>query len=38
MNVLVREAGFELLADEVIWMREPGLDVASLWVLARRSS
>ena len=31
---LVREAGFELLLDEVVWMREPGLDVAFLWVLA----
>jgi ubiquinone/menaquinone biosynthesis C-methylase UbiE len=32
---LVREAGFELLVDEVVWMREPELDVAFLWVLAR---
>jgi SAM-dependent methyltransferase len=33
---LVREAGFELLADEVVWMQEPGLEVAFLWVLARK--
>ena len=33
---LVREAGFELLADEVVWMREPELDVAFLWVLGRK--
>jgi ubiquinone/menaquinone biosynthesis C-methylase UbiE len=33
---LVREAGFELLADELIWMREPESDVAFLWVLARK--
>jgi ubiquinone/menaquinone biosynthesis C-methylase UbiE len=35
---LVREAGFELLLDEVVWMREPGLDVAFLWVLAQKPS
>jgi SAM-dependent methyltransferase len=33
---LVREAGFELLADEVVWMREPEHEVAFLWVLARK--
>ena len=33
---LVREAGFELLADEVVWMREPEQEVAFLWVLARK--
>jgi SAM-dependent methyltransferase len=35
---LIPRAGFELLTDEVVWMREPGLDVAFLWVLARRPS
>jgi cyclopropane fatty-acyl-phospholipid synthase-like methyltransferase len=33
---LVREAGFELLKNELVWMREPGLDVAFLWVLGRK--
>ena len=33
---LVRDAGFDLLADEVVWMREPELDVAFLWVLGRK--
>jgi ubiquinone/menaquinone biosynthesis C-methylase UbiE len=33
---LVREAGFELLAEEVVWMREPELEVAFLWVLGRK--
>jgi SAM-dependent methyltransferase len=33
---LVGEAGFELLVDEVVWMREPELEVAFLWVLARK--
>ncbi len=33
---LVGEAGFELLLDELVWMREPQGDVAFLWVLARR--
>lgn len=33
---LVREAGFELLADELVWMREPESEVAFLWVLARK--
>ena len=35
---LVREAGFELLFDEVVWMREPGVDVAFLWVLGEKPS
>jgi cyclopropane fatty-acyl-phospholipid synthase-like methyltransferase len=35
---LVREAGLELLADELVWMREPQADVAFLWVLARKPS
>jgi cyclopropane fatty-acyl-phospholipid synthase-like methyltransferase len=35
---LVREAGFELLLDEIVWMREPGLDVAFFWVLAEKPS
>ena len=35
---LVRDAGFELLSDEVEWMREPEPhgDTAFLWVLARK--
>jgi cyclopropane fatty-acyl-phospholipid synthase-like methyltransferase len=33
---LVREAGFELLSDELVWMREPEGDAAFLWVLARK--
>lgn len=33
---LVREAGFEPILDELIWMREPQGDVAFLWVLARK--
>jgi cyclopropane fatty-acyl-phospholipid synthase-like methyltransferase len=35
---LVREAGFELLSDEVVWMHEPepNADTAFLWVLARK--
>ncbi len=32
---LLREAGFELEIDEVRTMREPEVDVAFLWVLAR---
>jgi SAM-dependent methyltransferase len=31
---LVREAGFELILDELVWMREPESEVAFLWVLA----
>jgi ubiquinone/menaquinone biosynthesis C-methylase UbiE len=35
---LVREAGFELLEDELVWMREPEPEgeVAFLWLLARK--
>ena len=33
---LVREAGFELLVDELVWMQEPESEVAFLWVLARK--
>ena len=35
---LVREAGFELLTDELVWMREPEPegDAAFLWVLGRK--
>jgi len=33
---LIREAGFELLADELVWMREPESEVAFLWVLAKK--
>jgi SAM-dependent methyltransferase len=35
---LVRQAGFELLADELVWMREPEPDgdSAFLWVLGRK--
>jgi SAM-dependent methyltransferase len=33
---LVREAGFELLADDLVWMHEPEHEVAFLWVLGRR--
>ena len=33
---LVRDAGFELLRDELVWMREPQGEVAFLWVLARK--
>jgi len=33
---LLREAGFELLADELVWMQEPESEVAFLWVLARK--
>jgi SAM-dependent methyltransferase len=32
---LVRDAGFELLVEEVVWMHEPEGDTAFLWVLAR---
>lgn len=34
---LVRDAGFELELDELVWMREPESEVAFLWVLARRT-
>jgi ubiquinone/menaquinone biosynthesis C-methylase UbiE len=33
---LVRDAGFELLEDKVVWMREPEQEVAFLWVLAEK--
>jgi cyclopropane fatty-acyl-phospholipid synthase-like methyltransferase len=33
---LLRDAGFELLRDEVVTIREPEGDVAFQWVLARR--
>jgi len=33
---LVREAGFELVVDDLVWMREPESEVAFLWVLARK--
>jgi ubiquinone/menaquinone biosynthesis C-methylase UbiE len=33
---LVREAGFELLVDELVWMHEPEGDSAFLWVLGRK--
>jgi ubiquinone/menaquinone biosynthesis C-methylase UbiE len=35
---LVREAGFELAIDELVWMREPQGEVAFLWLLARKQS
>jgi cyclopropane fatty-acyl-phospholipid synthase-like methyltransferase len=35
-RLLILEAGFELLVDEVVWMREPEGEVAFLWVLARK--
>ena len=33
---LVREAGFELVVDEVVSMQEPETEAAFLWVLARK--
>ena len=35
---LVRQAGFELLMDELVWMHEPEPegDAAFLWVLGRK--
>lgn len=33
---LVREAGFELIRDDLIWMQEPQGDAAFLWVLAKK--
>ncbi|HEY7706300.1 MAG TPA: class I SAM-dependent methyltransferase [Gaiellaceae bacterium] len=33
---LVREAGFELVLDELVWMQEPEGEAAFLWVLARK--
>lgn len=35
---LVRDAGFELELDELVWMREPESEVAFLWVLARTTA
>ena len=34
---LVREAGFEPILDELVWMQEPQGEVAFLWVLARKA-
>ena len=33
---LVRDAGFDLILDELVWMQEPKGEVAFLWVLARK--
>lgn len=33
---LVRDAGFELELDELVWMREPEGEAAFLWLLARK--
>ena len=33
---LVREAGFELIDDQLVWMQEPEMEVAFLWILARK--
>jgi SAM-dependent methyltransferase len=33
---LLRETGFELVLDELVWMREPQGEMAFLWVLARK--
>jgi hypothetical protein len=33
---LVREAGFELLVDDVVPMLEPGVATSFIWVLAQR--
>jgi hypothetical protein len=33
---LLSEAGFELVLDEVVTMREPEGDATFLWVLAQR--
>ena len=35
---LLREAGLDLLHDEMVFMQEPGGEVGFLWVLARRPS
>jgi SAM-dependent methyltransferase len=32
---VVRDAGFEVLVEEVVWMHQPEGDTAFLWVLAR---
>lgn len=33
---LVRDAGLELVLDELVWMRQPQGELAFLWVLARK--
>lgn len=33
---LVRDAGFEVIEDQLVWMQEPESEVAFLWVLARK--
>jgi hypothetical protein len=35
---LVREAGFEVLVDELVFMREPGRELAFLWLLAQKTT
>ena len=35
---LLRDAGFELVVNELVWMREPQGEVAFLWVLASKRS
>jgi SAM-dependent methyltransferase len=35
---LVREAGFEPVLDELVWMQEPESESAFLWVLASKAS
>lgn len=35
---LVRDAGFELLVDELVFMNEPHGEVAFLWVLGRKAT
>jgi SAM-dependent methyltransferase len=35
---LVRVAGFKLVIDELVWMREPQGELAFLWVLAKKPS
>ena len=33
---LIREAGFELVLDEVVTMQEPETEATFLWVLSRK--
>jgi SAM-dependent methyltransferase len=33
---LIRDSGFELILDELVWMQEPQGEAAFLWVLARK--
>jgi hypothetical protein len=33
---LVRDAGFEPLVEEVVWMQQPEGETAFFWVLARK--